>query len=235
MKYLSLFLLLWVFPLFASDLVFVGDSLSAQCFGKTMYASLTNKSKLRVSFSALCGTSPINWMPGKHNVTKCGFRFCENGSCREGGGAATGPSLRSILQRENPKITVVALGTNMLGHTNSMTTVQQLIQDIKAERPDGKCVWIGPGQVKTKVISVANYLDFVANLKKAVTVAGCDFIDSDPYTDRIKMTDPIHPSCPAQTSWADRLYAQKLGPLLAGVADDSAPPLGIIAPSDSSR
>lgn len=211
----------------SADLVFIGDSHSAGCFGQTLDESLrktinphTGKPYL-VRSAAACGSSASSWLNKKGASTKCGHRICPpKGACSVAA-KGTSPPLEKLLAEAGPaprpRVTVIALGSNMLKSDFEKTRreAERLIDQALAA--GSHCVWIGPPQATAGFMPVAAYDGFVERLKSAVEARGCQFVDSGSKTSRDSITDRagLHYDCLAGREWARRVF-EEIHPRLRG-------------------
>ena len=116
----------------AADVVYIGDSHSTGGFGEVVDASL-RKLKLasgelaKVVSHASCGSATSDWLKSRGPHSKCGIRSCDaSGDCKVSRDGHLEP-ITVLLEKEDPKVVVVALGTNML-----KARVGDAINDAKA-------------------------------------------------------------------------------------------------------
>jgi hypothetical protein len=211
-----------------TDVLYIGDSHSVGCFGTTLDNSLRAltpsgaKSPLRVSSYSTCGSSTRSWLKGS-NRTSCGFRACGPSQTKCGASSSTkgsAPILSSLLGSEKPRLTVVALGANDLQKNYSLESakaeVASLIKQIHAS--GSQCLWVGPPQEGTAFVSLAKYNAFVSALSATVEAEGCKFVDSSKYSDRSKITDPmhIHYGCTAASQWGAAAFKGEISADVSG-------------------
>jgi len=205
-----------------TDVLYIGDSHSANCFGSTLYNSLSShvakhgSTTLGVRSVATCGSGPSDWLAG-HNSKCPGYRSCtidKNCTTANSGGAL---SLDSYLKSDKPKLTVIALGTNSIRSTweENKVAMLKLVEQVKAA--GSRCLWVGPPEVGTNITSVEKYQALIDAMKTELPKAGCEFIDSSEFTDRNKITaagEGMHYSCPDDgAAWANGVFG-KMSPTL---------------------
>lgn len=204
----------------SSDIVYVGDSHSCGCFGQNLDKSLrslrnpVSQEPLRVQSIATCGSSTHSWLLPTGHTTSCGYRSCANdGNCHSSKDGRS-DSLEQVLvdsgPRPRPKITVVALGSNMLKANldATMKDVTTFIQKIKSA--GSQCIWIGPPQAALSFMSKDSYERFVERLDAITTNSGCRFINSNEKTARENLKDPmgVHYSCDHGTAWSKKVFSE---------------------------
>jgi len=146
-----------------SNVLMIGDSLSAGPFGKEMQEYLIEKfTDNRVYVYASCGSSPEHWLSSEPPfVSKCGFRVktptkflhgdFERGRPPE---PYSTPKLESLLRDIKPQIVIVQLGTNWFDVLNEKLDDEQLARlrafverfasEVKARDPRTQLIWITP-------------------------------------------------------------------------------------------
>ncbi len=215
----------WVRP---ADVVVIGDSESLGYFGAQLYRSLSNEidprtgKPLTVWSYWTCGSDVATWHQG--GVSYCGIRTCNGaGDCARDHGPLDRPgrvryeALRTYLARIRPRLTIVALGSNMLTsragafrgyYATYLGTAAALADDIRGR--NSQCIWIGPPQAALKTKPVEDYERFVADVGRTVKAQGCAFIDSNPLSDRAYVIrgDPegIHYQGAGERSWETRVW-----------------------------
>jgi hypothetical protein len=216
----------WIRP---ADVVVIGDSESLGYFGAQLYRSLSTEpdpktgKPLTVWSYWTCGSDVATWHKG--GTSYCGIRTCNGaGDCARDHGPLDRPgrvhylALRRYLAQIRPRITIVALGSNMLtSHAGAfrgyyktyLGTAAALADDIVQGK--SACIWIGPPQAALKTKPVEDYERFVADVGRAVKAEGCAFIDSNPLSDRAYVIrgDPegIHYQGAGEKAWETRVWA----------------------------
>jgi hypothetical protein len=174
-----------------------------------------------------CGSDVMSWL--SHARTVCGIRTCNaSGHCARDHGPGDGPAnvhygpVKTYLDAIHPRVTVISLGTNFLTAREFQGAFRfyldravALVKEVKSS--GSRCVWIGPPQPALKTRSEAEYIGFVAEMKKAVEASGCSFIDSAPLSDRkyVLSRDPegTHYQGEGEKRWAAAVW-QVLAPVL---------------------
>lgn len=210
-----------------TDVLFIGDSHSAGCFGTDLDQKLrtlpgVNNTKMKVISSATCGSRVSSWLKEKGHKTDCGYRYCNaDGKCQLKTHGES-DSLETLLENK-PQVTIIALGTNMLKSPprDAMNDVTKALDKIKAS--GSLCIWVGPPQASTSFISKQKYEEFVQRLDSTVSQSGCLFVSSSNKTARENINDPqgIHYGCNDSKQWADKAFKQ-LGPIVNGLYSASS-------------
>ena len=216
----------------AADVLYIGDSHSYGCFGETLDKSMramktSTGRAITVRSGATCGSSTASWLAAKGHETACGYRACTvNNTCTKSTKGHS-DSAEKLMQEESPKVTVVALGSNMLKRSPlaAMTDVHILIGKIKTQHSE--CVWIGPPQPALFFQRAEAYQAFNERLRSTVEGGGCRFILSDDKTSRENLRDSmgLHYDCANGTRWAEKVM-KELRPLLQSGTAPSAPIVG---------
>jgi hypothetical protein len=121
------------------------------------------------------------------------------------------------LAATQPRMTVVALGTNMLTlpqtqfhaeYSVYFDRVLTIVREILAR--GSRCVWIGPPQISFATKSRSVYDQFVFDLRHTTTSGGCAFLDSSGLSDRrfLRPTDPegVHYLPSGEIYWEKRTW-----------------------------
>ncbi len=213
----------------SADILVIGDSHATGCFGTSLYDQLEtfrpigSANNARVHLIATCGSSVLSWT--KDHSTRCGFLDCAPGApCTlKARFSTTGStaSLDSLLAKLNPRVTVVALGSNMLkwGWRNSQAQVAGLIATIHSRK--SACLWIGPptpGLQGSSCVAKGKYDEYIEKMKAFVEGLGCAFVHSGDYTEsaRVPASDPqcMHQGCKSATAWAAEAYRTEIQDVL---------------------
>lgn len=213
----------------AADVLYIGDSHSYGCFGETLDKSMRSMKAstgvaLTVRSSATCGSSAASWLAVKGHETHCGYRSCTGNNTCTKSTKGHSDSAEKVLQDESPKVTVVALGSNMLKRDPfaAMTDVHNLIGKIKAHHSE--CVWIGPPQPALFFRTAEAYQAFNERLRSTVKGGGCRFILSDDKTSRENLRDAmgLHYDCANATRWSEKVMKELRPVLQSGIAPSAA-------------
>ncbi len=217
-------------------LLLLGDSLTAQYFGRRLDARLrAGYTGYDVETHGYCGSQPAWFLPAKTlppalrhysgMSTWCGFYDSLPGRPPEEGSTRPAPIIDDLGPAGPGGVAVIALGTNLIASSTGtehvgfwgMDLVTQLAE--RAQKLGWRCIWVGPPKVlgaDWKGFPGASRLS--ARLAKAVGRAarGCAFVDSVPLTRGLvdaRRGDGIHYLQPAGELWADRVY-KRLRPLI---------------------
>jgi len=146
-----------------SNVLMIGDSLSAGPFGKEMQEYLIEKfTDSKVYVYASCGSSPEHWLSSEPPfVSKCGFRVktptkflhgdFERGRPPE---PYSTPKLESLLREIKPQVVIVQLGTNWFDVLNEKlddeqiarlrSFVEKFASAVRAQDSRTRLIWITP-------------------------------------------------------------------------------------------
>jgi len=225
----------WIQP---ADILFIGDSEGLGYFGAQLYRAMANerdprsRKALRVWSFWTCGSDAQSWLSGATSF--CGFRTCNSaGECARDHGPDDRPgrvryaSVRQYLAKVQPRVTVLALGVNMLslrdgafrrsygGYLESVSALAREIRDTGS-----RCIWIGPPQVALKTKSAEDYARFSTDLGAAARRAGCAYVDSNPLSDRRYVaprdSEGIHYQPAGEKAWQANVWSV-LRPILIGL------------------
>ena len=225
----------WIQP---ADILFVGDSEGLGYFGDQLYRAMANErdpkthKPLKVWSFWTCGSDAQSWLVGAS--TLCGFRTCTStDACARDHGPDDRPgrvhyaALRQYLAKVAPRITVVALGVNMLSlhdrafrrsYDGYLDGVRALAGQIKDA--GSRCIWIGPPQVALKTKSAEDYARFSTDLGVAARRAGCAYVDSNPLSDRRYVaprdSEGIHYQPTGEKQWEAKVW-DVMRPILIGL------------------
>ena len=129
------------------SILFVGDSHSYGPFGTVVDQALREQSEKVVSIAS-CGASASTWLEKSNNFksTNCGYWKKTDVQKEIRTQSHQLNSLNSELTSVRPQVTVIALGTNMLGDVNGfrseLKAVEKLISQV--QQSGSRCIWIGP-------------------------------------------------------------------------------------------
>lgn len=225
----------WIRP---ADILFIGDSEGLGYFGAQLYRAIaaerdphTGKA-LRVWSFWTCGSDAQSWLNGA--ISYCGIRTCNSaGECARDHGPDDKPgsvryaALRYYLGKVAPRVTVVALGVNMLSlrdrafrrsYDGYLKGVGALASEVRGA--GSRCIWIGPPQVAERTRPAADYARFSTDLGRAAQHSGCGYIDSNPLSDRryivVQDSEGIHYQPAGEKAWEARVWVV-LRPILIGL------------------
>jgi hypothetical protein len=206
-----------VSPSFAADILYIGDSHSTGCFGRTLDLSLrTLKTKensqspeksVAVLTQASCGSASSHWMKSNGHVTRCGALTCDASGTCESRNSKT-DSIGVLLEKEKPKVTVVALGTNMIKGKRDQTESETRSLIMKIKESGSQCIWIGPPQAALFFSPETKFNEFVEKLETVVESEGCRFVSSSDKTARENLNDSmgLHYGCKDAERWAKKTF-----------------------------
>ncbi len=204
----------------AADIIYIGDSHSTGGFGEVVDAGL-RKIKLasgqaaKVVSLAACGSATSDWLKSRGPVSRCGVRACDaSGECKLSRDGRVDP-IMVLLGKEEPKVVVVALGTNMLKARvgDAINDAKAMIEKIKDK--GAECVWVGPPQAALSYMPETRFKDFVEKFSLGIEEAGCRYVSSLDKTDRGNINDSmgLHYSKKDAERWGEKV-AKELGPLV---------------------
>lgn len=207
-------------PARAADIVYIGDSHSTGGFGEVVDAGL-RKIKLasgqsaKVVSLAACGSATSDWLKSRGPVSRCGVRTCDaSGECKMSRDGRVDP-IMVLLGKEEPKVVVVALGTNMLKARvgDAINDAKAMIEKIKDK--GAECVWVGPPQAALSYMPETRFKDFVEKFSLGIEEAGCRYVSSLDKTDRGNINDPmgLHYAKKDAERWGEKV-TKELGPLV---------------------
>lgn len=214
----------------AADILYIGDSHSTGCFGRELDATLRTIKKsdaadkpAAVVTQASCGTASSHWLKASGHVTRCGALVCdEAGTCDSRNGKTD--SIGTLLEKEKPKVTVVALGTNMVKGKRDQTVAETRSLILKIKESGSQCIWIGPPQAALFFSPLTKFNEFVEKLEAVVESEGCRFVSSSDKTSRENLNDSmgLHYSCKDAQNWGKKI-APVLKPLVETALSQDAP------------
>ena len=160
-------------------LLFIGDSHSVGIFGRSL-TELLQKNFPRIAITAVasCGSEPRWWLEGK--ATTCGLLRHEANGNEEKVLKGNTPKLNELLSASKPKITIVALGSNLVLMSEEDRKIYTEKMMAMVEKKGGQCIWISaPDSRKFKTSDID---DVYMLLKKLSKSHHCKLIDSRKYT-----------------------------------------------------
>ncbi len=219
MKFITLFTILFCSQVVFSaeksyqSILFIGDSHSYGPFGSVIDQTLREQSEKVVSISS-CGASASTWLERANNFksTNCGYWKKTDSQKEIRTLSHQLNSLKSELSSALPQITVISLGTNMLGDINDfeneLKSVEKLI--LQVNESGSRCIWIGPPDL-TKQPLTQNLNSFNEKLKNFVESKKCNYIDSSKLTSyQFTKSDGIHYPPKASKEWGEKISQEIL-------------------------
>ncbi len=189
-------------------LLFIGDSHSVGVFGRTLTTLLQqNFSEVAITTVASCGSEPRWWLEGKS--TNCGFWRHEANGFENKTLKGNTPKLYELLNEIKPKITIVALGSNLVLMSEEDREIYTQKMMMMLENKGGQCIWISaPDSRKFKATDLD---DVYTRLKKLSKLHHCKLIDSRKYTKYpISGGDGLHyggkEGALIATQWAEKVF-----------------------------
>ena len=160
-------------------LLFIGDSHSVGIFGRSLTELLQqNFPYVAITAVASCGSEPRWWLEGK--ATNCGLLTHEANGFESKVLKGNTPKLHELLNKVKPKITIVALGSNLVlmkeeDRENYTEKMMAMVED-----KGGQCIWISAPDARK--FSASDLDDVYGLLKKLSKLHHCKLIDSRKYT-----------------------------------------------------
>lgn len=225
----------WIQP---ADILFIGDSEGLGYFGAQLYRAMASErdpktgKMLKVWSFWTCGSDAQSWLVGA--TSYCGIRTCNSaGDCARDHGPDDRPghvryaALRYYLGKVEPRVTVLALGVNMLSlhdrafrrsYDGYLAGAAALAGQVRTA--GSRCVWIGPPQVALRTRTAEDFTRFSNDLGRVVRRAGCDYVDSNPLSDRRYVaprdSEGIHYQPTGEKAWQAKVWTV-LRPILIGL------------------
>lgn len=214
----------------------LGDSHAYGKYGEVLDAHFRKSAKQVTSFSS-CGSSPSTWMTTSANFksTNCGF-WQKNSADREIRVKSHKlPSFDQEVQKLQPQLTVITLGTNILGSTGNISSekkhIEAMMKSIRAE--GSECVWVGPPDLAKDPFK-KNLSQGIETLKVLAQENKCQFVDSTSVTKYpTGKSDGIHYGPKDSAAWGkavvEKIEALKLSPSLTNKqsAETKSKPAGV--------
>lgn len=222
--------------LFAADVLYIGDSHSTGGFGEAVDAGLrklkgpSGQAATVVSVAA-CGSATSDWLKSRGPISKCGIRSCDAaGECQKSVSGRVDP-IMVLLDREDPKVVVVALGTNMLKARvgDAINDAKAMIEKIKDK--GAECVWVGPPQAALSYMPEIRFNEFVEKFSLGIEEAGCRYVSSLDKSDRGNINDPmgLHYGKKDAERWGEKV-SKELAPIVGAAlsTERSAAPATVV-------
>lgn len=206
------------FNALATEVLFVGDSLTCGAFGQGLTRLIAQEKEFPSrEITTYCAVSsrPEHWIDGKipagqtcqtMSTSQLVFRNC--------GANGRMPTFAELLNVNRPMIVIIALGTNSLESSHPSIGYSKMIGLI----PNGtKLIWIGPPHLRPEQARgfstarlkalEANLEGFYTNLKNILKDA--PLLDSRPFTIRGtsggETVDGVHRGTLAGHAWANSM------------------------------
>jgi hypothetical protein len=195
----------------AFNTVFVGDSHTYGKFGGEVDAYLRSVSK-NVTTIASCGSSPSTWAgeDTTNKATTCGYWRKDIKSKELRVDTHPADSFAKEVKALHPDLTVIALGTNMLGSPSNIQNEKQYIQVMleTVKKNNSECIWIGPPAAGVNPYKL-NLAQGVKEIKELTEKSGCAFIDSTALTKYpAGKSDGVHLSPQDSKQWGSKVVAK---------------------------
>ncbi|XGC82299.1 SGNH/GDSL hydrolase family protein [Bdellovibrio bacteriovorus] len=197
----------------------LGDSHAYGKYGEVLDAHFRKGANDVTSFAS-CGSSPSTWMTSTANfkTTNCGF-WQKNSMDREIRVKSHKlPSFDQEVQKLKPQLTVITLGTNILGNTGNISSEKKHIESMmKSIRAQGsECVWVGPPDLAKDPFKKNLNLG-IETLKTLAEENKCHLIDSTSITKYPSgKSDGIHYGPKDSAAWGkaviEKIKGLKLSP-----------------------
>ncbi|MBN20149.1 MAG: hypothetical protein CL678_02590 [Bdellovibrionaceae bacterium] len=187
-------ILFWVVSLvssvvYAESILFLGDSHTAQTFGKHLDSLLRDREHAKVKMIGSCGVGPRAFLTGR--TTHCGLRIHAVNGRKSLKNEGETPLLETELQQLNPDILIVALGANMVpGIMNRTRSAKRSIEaflKVGLKKPHTRCFWIGPPDGRNKPKDKMKHLH--EKVLVPVLKDQCAFFDSRFILDYEKLSE----------------------------------------------
>ena len=212
--------IIWAENLKYSTALFVGDSHSYGAFGQEIDKILRQYADKVVSVAS-CGASASTWLEKSDNFksTNCGYWKKTSPQKEIRTASHQLNSLKSEISELKPQVTVIALGTNMLGDVqgfhSELKAVDKLIQQV--QQAGSRCLWIGPPDVSKNPFK-KNLDELNLELKKYVEKRNCTYLSSTGLTKyNFTKSDGIHYPPMESKRWGEQISAQIRSLLDSGV------------------
>jgi hypothetical protein len=215
MKYLSLLFISISISLSAKEItsnptiLYIGDSHSYGKLGTTVEKNLLKISD-HVIMESSCGSSAYTWL-GKtgYEKTVCGF-WKKDGKDEVRSVEHQTPKFSDEVIKYQPKVVIIQLGTNMAAAekpSNSAGSIEQLM--IEATKEGATCLWIGPPDANSKIVTKAKLQEVNLLLKAKAALNNCFYIDSLELTTFPKDSkEGIHYPPTASAEWGEKVSAK---------------------------
>ncbi|UOF02202.1 SGNH/GDSL hydrolase family protein [Bdellovibrio reynosensis] len=204
----------------------LGDSHAYGKYGEVLDAHFRKNAKQVTSFSS-CGSSPSTWMTTSANFksTNCGFWQKSSADREIRVKSHKLPSFDQEIQKLQPQVTVITLGTNILGSTGNISSekkhVETMMKSIRAQ--GSECVWVGPPDLSKDPFK-KNLPLGIESLKSLAKENKCHFIDSTAITKYpAGKSDGVHYGPKDSAAWGKAVVKKIEGLKLSPPSSDSVP------------
>lgn len=192
-------------------ILYVGDSHSFGKFGTVIEKKLSTLTD-HIIMEASCGSTPSTWV-GKsgYEKTVCGF-WRKEGKEEIRSKEHKTPRFADELAKYRPEVSIVQLGTNIAAGSrpkNFTASIEAMMMAIAEEK--GQCIWIGPPDANSKIVSKAKLKETNELLKVLSKKHNCHYIDSLALTKfPLKDKEGIHYSPSLSAQWGEKVSSQIL-------------------------
>lgn len=194
-----------------NSVLFIGDSHSYGQFGIVIDETLRAYTD-KVTSIASCGSSPSTWVSEKSGfqATNCGYWKKKNSTQEVRTKTHELNSLDKELDLIAPRLTVIALGTNILASPQDidreLKSVALIMQKLKEHK--SACIWIGPPNLNKDPFK--HNLDLgVKKISELLQQSDCHFIDSRALTAALTNdSGGIHYGPQASREWGEKTAQQ---------------------------
>ena len=197
----------------ASDvtILYVGDSHSYGKLGSTIEKNLSAKAS-RVVMESSCGATPNTWLGNlKYEKTVCGF-WKKDGAEEIRTKEHQTPRFSDELAKYRPNVTIIQLGTNIAAGSKPQSAKASIVAMMKSVEAEGsKCIWIGPPDANSKVVTRAKLKETNDLLIALAKENNCHYIDSLKLTTfPANNSEGIHYPPTASALWGEKVSAELL-------------------------
>lgn len=187
-------------------ILYIGDSHSYGKLGTTIEKRLSVISN-HIILEASCGATANTWL-GKSGFEKtvCGY-WKKNGIEETRSVNHQVPKFSNELEKYNPQVVIVQLGTNLAVGSNAVNSGPSIIQIMKQiKQTSAQCIWIGPPDANSKVVTRANLKTVNALLIDLAAKNNCHFVDSLKLTQFPKSSaEGIHYPPDLSKAWGEKV------------------------------
>lgn len=187
-------------------ILYIGDSHSYGQLGTIVEKKLSSISD-HVIMESSCGSTANTWL-GKSGFAKtvCGF-WKKDGSEEIRSVNHQIPKFSDELEKYQPQVVVVQLGTNMAVGTNpsnSASSILELMKQIKDA--NALCIWVGPPDANSSIVTKANLKTVNDLLIELSANNNCHYIDSLKLTVFPKSSsEGIHYPPSLSAAWGEQI------------------------------